>query len=203
MAAWFLRRVGPRGEPDGTGVAFLVGGTRTAVWACIASLNSTGAVAVDADGRLIVAGPPPEPETLAFAVFCALRDAPAGPAIAAGGAARDGRHRRLAAEPGVAAAIDRLRDQLAADGWLGNRSAIRRLVARLRNAQQHLAPSLDPAWTVYGPNGAALAVALFGPGAIWQADPRLARALGLPIPTMKHRRGPEPQVDRDADCGCA
>ncbi|GIG92173.1 hypothetical protein [Plantactinospora endophytica] len=206
MAAWFVRRVVPRGEPDGVAVAFLVGGRRTAVWASIASLGSMGAVVVGADGQLTFPGPTPEPDTVPFAVFTALRDGPARPAVLArapGGAARVSRHGRLAAEPEVAAAVDRLRQQLVADGWLGNRSATRRLLGRLRNAHRHLGPQSNPAWPVYGPHGAAVAVALFGQNAIWQADPQLARALGLPLPVMKHRQRSTPPVDQDADCGCS
>ena len=52
--------------------------------------------------------------------------------------------------------------------------------ARLRNlAVEHraLAPSVRPDWEVYGPAGAALAVGVFGIGALWAADPAFATEL--------------------------
>ena len=48
-------------------------------------------------------------------------------------------------------------------------------------AQRHhaLSPSMRPDWTVYGPSGAALAVGVFGLGALWAADPAFAGELAL------------------------
>ncbi|MFY1687142.1 TIGR04222 domain-containing membrane protein [Plantactinospora sp. WMMB782] len=52
-------------------------------------------------------------------------------------------------------------------------------LAALRTEHAHLAPSQQPAWSTYGPHGAALAVALFGPAALWAADPEFAAEAGL------------------------
>jgi uncharacterized protein (TIGR04222 family) len=51
--------------------------------------------------------------------------------------------------------------------------------ARTRNA--HLDPSMSPAWTTYGVEGAALGVALFGAAALTDIDPLFAGELGLAI----------------------
>ncbi|MEO3929416.1 TIGR04222 domain-containing membrane protein [Micromonosporaceae bacterium B7E4] len=47
-------------------------------------------------------------------------------------------------------------------------------LATLRTEHAHLAPSQQPAWSTYGPTGAAMSVALFGPAALWAADPEFA-----------------------------
>lgn len=44
----------------------------------------------------------------------------------------------------------------------------------LRGDHPHLAPDHNPAWSVYGPAGAALAVGLYGSNALWVADPGFA-----------------------------
>ncbi len=53
-------------------------------------------------------------------------------------------------------------------------------LTRLRTAHASLSPRLRPKWRVYGPEGAALGVAVFGAGALWAADPALAKELGAP-----------------------
>lgn len=54
-------------------------------------------------------------------------------------------------------------------------AALRRL------AEEHhaLSPSMQPDWGVYGPSGAALAVGVFGLGALWAADPAFAGELAV------------------------
>lgn len=51
-------------------------------------------------------------------------------------------------------------------------------LARLRTAHASLSPKLRPRWRVYGPEGAALGVAVFGASALGAADPALAKELG-------------------------
>jgi uncharacterized protein (TIGR04222 family) len=43
-----------------------------------------------------------------------------------------------------------------------------------RSAQRHLDPRQSPSWSVYGPSGAAMGVALFGTAALFAADPAFA-----------------------------
>lgn len=50
------------------------------------------------------------------------------------------------------------------------------VLARMRAANAHLAPSQRPSWRTYGPSGAALGVALYGGAALWAADPVFASA---------------------------
>lgn len=54
-------------------------------------------------------------------------------------------------------------------------------LTRLRTAHVSLSPRLRPHWRVYGPDGAALGVAVFGANALWAADPALAKKLGAPV----------------------
>ena len=42
-----------------------------------------------------------------------------------------------------------------------------------------LSPAMNPDWRVYGPTGAALAVGVFGLGALWAADPAFAGELAV------------------------
>ncbi len=51
------------------------------------------------------------------------------------------------------------------------------LLRRLAADHHLLSPSLRPDWQVYGPVGAALAVGVFGVGALWAADPAFATEL--------------------------
>jgi uncharacterized protein (TIGR04222 family) len=51
-------------------------------------------------------------------------------------------------------------------------------LARQRSAHASLSPKLRPHWRVYGPEAAALGVAVFGASALWAADPALAKDLG-------------------------
>jgi uncharacterized protein (TIGR04222 family) len=51
------------------------------------------------------------------------------------------------------------------------------LLRRLAADHHLLAPSMRPDWEVYGPTGAALAVGVFGVGALWAADPAFATEL--------------------------
>lgn len=53
-------------------------------------------------------------------------------------------------------------------------------LTRLRHTHAYLGPDYHPSWTAYGPQAAALAVALFGAAALWQADPEFAFSLGAP-----------------------
>ena len=52
----------------------------------------------------------------------------------------------------------------------------RYMLHRTRRSSAHLAPSQRPAWSTYGPTGAALSVGLFGTAALWAADPAFAEA---------------------------
>ena len=54
-------------------------------------------------------------------------------------------------------------------------AALRRLV----DDHHALSPATGPDWEVYGPSGAALAVGVFGVGALWAADPAFAGELAL------------------------
>lgn len=49
-----------------------------------------------------------------------------------------------------------------------------RVLADLRQQYIHLAPAYEPSWSTYGPAGAAMGVAVFGPAALWTADPEFA-----------------------------
>ena len=51
------------------------------------------------------------------------------------------------------------------------------LLRRLATEYHSLAPSTRPDWAHYGPSGAALAVGVFGVGALWTADPAFATEL--------------------------
>lgn len=51
------------------------------------------------------------------------------------------------------------------------------LLRRLATEYHSLSPSVGPDWTRYGPSGAALAVGVFGVGALWTADPAFATEL--------------------------
>ena len=57
--------------------------------------------------------------------------------------------------------------------------AARKLLDTYRRDSRHLAPSRRPAWSTYGPSGAALGVGLFGAGALWAADPAFAEAAAI------------------------
>jgi uncharacterized protein (TIGR04222 family) len=67
--------------------------------------------------------------------------------------------------------------------WMGRRAVLDRVdviaaeldVAWERHA--HLDPSLKPSWTADGPRTAAVAVALFGAGAVWESAPEFAAEL--------------------------
>lgn len=67
----------------------------------------------------------------------------------------------------------------------GSRSAPRRsrvsdeALRRLADEHHALSPTTGPDWAVYGPAGAALAVGVFGVGALWAADPAFAGELAL------------------------
>jgi uncharacterized protein (TIGR04222 family) len=52
-------------------------------------------------------------------------------------------------------------------------------LARLRGEQHLLSPALKPDWTVHGPEGAALAIGLFGMSALWASDPAFAGELAV------------------------
>jgi uncharacterized protein (TIGR04222 family) len=54
-------------------------------------------------------------------------------------------------------------------------AALRRLVAD----HHALSPAMRPDWEVYGPSGAALAVGVFGLGALWASDPVFAGELAV------------------------
>lgn len=51
------------------------------------------------------------------------------------------------------------------------------LLRQLATEYHSLAPSTRPDWAHYGPSGAALAVGVFGVGALWTADPAFAAEL--------------------------
>ena len=51
------------------------------------------------------------------------------------------------------------------------------LLRQLAADHHALSPSMKPDWAVYGPAGAALAVGVFGVGALWAADPAFATEL--------------------------
>ncbi|MVU80043.1 TIGR04222 domain-containing membrane protein [Nocardia sp. ET3-3] len=53
----------------------------------------------------------------------------------------------------------------------------RMALARARSQNRHLRPANSPAYSAYGPDAAALAVALFGAGALWSFAPQLAGAV--------------------------
>lgn len=54
-----------------------------------------------------------------------------------------------------------------------------RLLARLRTEQHGLAPANRPDWAVYGPQGAALGIGIWGMSALWASDPVFADELAL------------------------
>ncbi|WP_214407804.1 TIGR04222 domain-containing membrane protein [Pseudonocardia lacus] len=54
-----------------------------------------------------------------------------------------------------------------------------RLLARLRTEQHGLAPANRPDWAVYGPEGAALGIGIWGMSALWASDPVFADELAL------------------------
>jgi uncharacterized protein (TIGR04222 family) len=54
-----------------------------------------------------------------------------------------------------------------------------------RQSTIHLHPHHSPSWATYGPAGAAVGVALYGPGALWAADPDFARVARLPHPSVR------------------
>jgi hypothetical protein len=54
-------------------------------------------------------------------------------------------------------------------------AALRQLVAD----HHALSPAMRPDWEVYGPSGPALAVGVFGLGALWAADPVFAGELAV------------------------
>lgn len=62
-------------------------------------------------------------------------------------------------------------------------------LTRLRTAHANLSPTLRPRWRVYGPEGAALGVAVFGASALWAADPALAHELGAHQPSSARDPG--------------
>ena len=62
-------------------------------------------------------------------------------------------------------------------------------LTRLRAAHASLSPKLRPRWRVYGPEGAALGVAVFGASALWAADPALAQELGAHQPSSARDPG--------------
>lgn len=62
-------------------------------------------------------------------------------------------------------------------------------LTRLRTAHASLSPRSRPDWRVYGPEGAALGVAVFGSSALWAADPALAKKLGAPTQSVSHWDG--------------
>ncbi len=57
--------------------------------------------------------------------------------------------------------------------------AARTVLAQTAQANRHLAPNQSPAWATYGPNGAAMGVALYGTTALWAADPTFAQEAGI------------------------
>jgi uncharacterized protein (TIGR04222 family) len=70
-----------------------------------------------------------------------------------------------------------------------------RAVERLRQEYRHLRPETSPAWTTYGPEAAAMAVALWGASALWAFDASFAMAAGAP------RQGGQRGSDGGAGCG--
>lgn len=53
-----------------------------------------------------------------------------------------------------------------------------RELTRLRTEHHHLSPSMRPDWAANGAMAAALAVGMFGAGALWAADPAFAEEVG-------------------------
>jgi uncharacterized protein (TIGR04222 family) len=207
------------GRPGPFDVAYLTGGPSLAATSALAALRTTNSVTAAAGGRLAATGPMPMiTGELDRAVYAA--------------AGRGVTQRELAADPGVAQALDRMRTGLVQDGWLLDEPTRRRVrltslpvfavaligVGRLVDGLQHgkpvgflvaeligvslvglrmlaaptvsgaakamvnelrrqraeLSPRRSPAWSVYGPSGVALGVALFGTAALWAADPVFA-----------------------------
>jgi uncharacterized protein (TIGR04222 family) len=58
-------------------------------------------------------------------------------------------------------------------------------VDALRTRHHHLSPSSSPAWNLYGPAGAAMAVGLFGGAALWAADPAFAWGAGMELERVR------------------
>ncbi|RIV36863.1 TIGR04222 domain-containing membrane protein [Micromonospora radicis] len=59
--------------------------------------------------------------------------------------------------------------------WVPRRTrAADRVLRTLRQRNHHLAPSRNPAYTVYGATGLAMAVALYGTASLWAVDPTFA-----------------------------
>lgn len=58
--------------------------------------------------------------------------------------------------------------------------AANRTLNDARRHYHHLRPSMQPAWSTYGPANAALAVGLFGTAVLWSADPAFAGESGVP-----------------------
>ncbi|MCU1659944.1 MAG: hypothetical protein JWR58_9 [Pseudonocardia sp.] len=52
-----------------------------------------------------------------------------------------------------------------------------RTLATLRSEHHGLSPEVKPDWSVYGPEGAALGIGIFGMGALWASDPAFADEL--------------------------
>jgi uncharacterized protein (TIGR04222 family) len=55
----------------------------------------------------------------------------------------------------------------------------RELLAEQTERYRHLDPEVSPAWDTYGPEGAALAAALFGAGALVSIDPAYAKTMAF------------------------
>jgi uncharacterized protein (TIGR04222 family) len=53
------------------------------------------------------------------------------------------------------------------------------LLAGFRAEQFAMSPEMSPDWTVHGPRGAALAIGIFGPAAVWASAPAFAADLDL------------------------
>ena len=62
--------------------------------------------------------------------------------------------------------------------------AAKRVTAAQRRRYSYLNPAQNPSWTTYGPDGVAMAVALYGAAAIRSADPGLAERAGLSRPRL-------------------
>jgi uncharacterized protein (TIGR04222 family) len=59
-----------------------------------------------------------------------------------------------------------------------------RVLADLRSEHRSLAPEAEPDWSLHGPTGVALGIAIFGTRALWAADPTFADELAAQrVPT--------------------